>query len=187
MLLLFVLLAALVAALASCGGDFVPEISGQNEQSVSAGESIENSEADSKDATSVNESVAAGETSDLIKKVRGASEEAGMYAFQMILSDEAADRGSLEYIFYGPKGSAQDGEVVCTFVGKYFKESAGTYDITTYSNGDIELHRTGCDELKIACEFGAAIRAGSVVAFYTPEDGETIEIYRADAEQFLPG
>lgn len=124
--------------------------------------------------------------SEFIKKVQGASDDSGIYSFIITLSDKAADKGTLEYIYHGTKGSAHENEIVNTFVAEYFKETAGTYDITTYYDGMINTHVKGKSEVKVDNTFGALVRAGDVTVYYTPDGGEKTEIYHAEAEEFMP-
>lgn len=122
--------------------------------------------------------------SELIKKVQGASDDSGIYTFIVTMSDKIADEGTLEYIYHGTKGSAHENEIVCTFIANYYKEESGTYDIMTYYDGMINTHLTHKNEVKVDNTFGAMVRAGSVTVYYTPKDGEKIQIYYADDEEF---
>lgn len=134
-----------------------------------------------------NESIGTGSDSEednLIKKVQGAADESGIYTLIVTLSDKIADKGTMEYIYYGTKGSAHEDVVVCTFTANYYKEEAGTYDIMTYYDGQINTHLTHKKEVKVDNTFGAMVRAGEVVVYYTPEGSETEEIYRATADDF---
>lgn len=124
---------------------------------------------------------------ELIEKIQGASDDSGIYAFIVTLSNKAADKGSLEYLYYGPKGSAQENEIVCTFTADYYKEESGTFDIRTYYDGQVNTHLAHKSSVKVDNTFGATVRAGLVIVSYTPDGGEKQEIYRAAAEQFKPG
>ena len=123
---------------------------------------------------------------DVIKKISGASDEAGIYSVSIELSDKAADKGTVEMVYYGSKGSPQENSVVNTFRIEYYKEDAGTFEIQTFFNGEVYQNQHHKDEVKVVNTFDATLRAGNVIISYTPDGGETQEIFRADAEYFTP-
>lgn len=123
--------------------------------------------------------------SDIIEKITGAADDTGIYAVVITLSDNAADKGVIEMVYYGPKNSPQENSVVNTFRIEYYKEDAGTFEIHTFYDGEVYQNYHHKDKVKVDNTFGAAVRARNVIISYTPDGGETQEIYRADAEQFF--
>ena len=123
---------------------------------------------------------------ELFKKFQAAADDTGIYAVVVTLSDKAADEGSVEFIYYGPKGTGDENVIVNTFHTDYFKEAAGTFDITTYYDGQINTHQSGKTEVKINNTFGATVRGGNVIISYAPKGEELKEVYRAEAEEFMP-
>lgn len=130
------------------------------------------------------DTTADSDSANVIKKVQGASDDTGIYAFIVTLSDKAADKGTLEYVYYGPKGEAQENSIVCTFRAEYYKEESGTFDIMTYYDNEIYQHMSHKSEVKVDLTFGAMVRGGNVTVYYTPDGGERTQIYYAEAEEF---
>ena len=124
------------------------------------------------------------ETSDIIKKIVCATDDKGIYSTVITLSDTAADKGSVEMLYTGIVGTPQENSVVCTFRIDYYKESSGTFEIHTFYDGEVYQNLHDKETVKVDNTFGAAVRAGSIVISYTPDGGETQEIYRANADQF---
>lgn len=125
--------------------------------------------------------------SGYIKKVQCAAEKAGIYALIITLdSSKIADNGTLEYLYYGSKGSAQEGVVVCTYVSNYTKLESGKYDVHCFYDGKVDMNHYGLDEIKVNCTFGALVRAEYAIISYTPEGGEKQEIGRIFAENHIP-
>ena len=121
---------------------------------------------------------------DAIAKINGGADEVGIYSVVVKLSDQAADKGVVEMVYYGSKGSPQENSVVNTFRIEYYKESDGTFEISTFYDGEVYQNQHHKDEVKVVNTFGATLRAGSVIISYTPDGGDTQEIFRADAEYF---
>ena len=119
-----------------------------------------------------------------IAKINGAADEVGIYSIVVRLTDHAADKGVIEMIYYGAKGSPQENSIVNTFRIEYYKEDAGTFEIQTFFNGEVYQNQHHKDEVKVVNTFNATLRAGNVIISYTPDGGETQEIFRADAEYF---
>lgn len=122
--------------------------------------------------------------SPTIAKINGGADEAGIYSVVVRLTDEAADKGVIEMVYHGEKGSPQEDSVVNTFRIEYYKEDAGTFEISTFFNGKVYQNQHHKDEVKVTNTFDATLRAGDVIISYTPDGGETQEIFRADAEYF---
>ncbi len=134
-----------------------------------------------------NETEAPSETpamNNILKKVTGGADKVGIYAVVVRLDKGAADKGTIELVYHGAKGTPQENSIVNTFRIEYYKEEAGTYEINTYFDGEVYQNLHHKDEMKVTNEFGATLRAGGVVISYTPDGGETREIFRADAEYF---
>lgn len=122
--------------------------------------------------------------SDAIAKINGGADETGIYSIVVKLTDRAADKGVVEMVYHGPKGSPQENSIVNTFRIEYYKESAGTFEIQTFFNGDVYQNLHHKDEVKVVNTFDATLRAGDVIVSYTPDGGNTQEIFKADAEYF---
>ena len=120
----------------------------------------------------------------VIKKFVGAADETGIYSTVITLSDKAADKGVVEMVYYGPKGSPQENSIVNTFRIEYEKEAAGTFEIRTFFDGETYQNYHHTAEVKVTNTFSATLRARNVIVSYTPDGSETQEIYRADAEEF---
>lgn len=174
--------------LASCGGN-------QSNESAEEASSQESS-ADEKEQTessSVTESALESETpiassetptDDKIVKIKGASDDAGIYSTVVRLTDQAADKGVVEMVYYGEKGSPQENSVVNTFRIEYSKNGDGTFEINTFFDGEVYQNQHGKTEVKVTNTFSANLRAGSVTVSYTPDGGEKQEILKASAEDF---
>ncbi len=142
--------------------------------------------------TSVVTSVTEPETSEIpaedpdeeIAKINGGADDAGIYSVVVRLTDKAADKGTVEMVYYGEKGSPQENSIVNTFRIEYYKESDGTFEIRTFSNGEVYQNQHRKDEVKVVNTFDATLRAGNVIISYTPDGGETREIFKADADYF---
>ena len=119
-----------------------------------------------------------------IAKINGGADEVGIYSVVVRLTDRAADKGVVEMVYYGAKGSPQENSIVNTFRIEYYKEEAGTFEIQTFFNGDVYQNMHHKDEVKVVNTFSATLRAGKVIITYTPDGGETQEIFSADAAYF---
>ena len=122
--------------------------------------------------------------SSKIVKINGGADKVGIYSVVVRLTDQAADKGTVEMVYYGSKGSPQENSIVNTFRIEYYKEPAGTFEISTFYNGDVYQNQHHKDEVKVTNTFDATLRAGSVIITYTPEGGESEEVFRADADYF---
>ena len=119
-----------------------------------------------------------------IAKITGGADEVGIYSVVVRLTDQAADKGVVEVVSYGAKGSPQENSVVNTFRIEYEKETAGTFEIRTFFNGEVYQNLHHKDEVKVVNTFDATLRAGNVIVSYTPDGGDTQEIFKADAAYF---
>ncbi|MCQ2450871.1 MAG: hypothetical protein MJ080_02705 [Clostridia bacterium] len=119
-----------------------------------------------------------------IAKINGGADETGIYSTVVRLTDQAADKGVVEMVYHGAKGSPQENSIVNTFRIEYYKESDGTFEIQTFFNGDVYQNLHHKDEVKVVNTFDATLRAGDVIVSYTPDGGDTQEIFRADAAYF---
>ena len=176
-----------VILLAACEGDPTNEsgedvssqISAQseNEEStpVSADESEEESEASE---------TSADNPSTEIVKINGGADDVGIYSVVVRLTDKAADKGTVELVYHGAKGSPQENSIVNTFRIEYYKEASGTFEISTFFNGETYQNYYHKDEVKVTNTFDATLRAGDVTITYTPDGGEEREIFKADADYF---
>ncbi len=126
------------------------------------------------------------ETPDtVIAKINGGADEVGIYSIVVRLTDQAADKGVIEMVYYGAKGSPQENSVVNTFRIEYYREAAGTFEIKTFYDGEVYQNQHHKDEVKVINTFGATLRAGRVIITYTPDGGEAQEIFSADAAYFF--
>lgn len=122
--------------------------------------------------------------SNQIVKISGSADEVGIYSIMVRLTNQAADKGMIEMVYYGAKGSPQEESIVNTFRIEYYKEPEGTFEIQTFFDGVEYQNLHHKDEVKVTNTFGATLRAGSVIIFYTPDGGDTQEVFRADAAYF---
>lgn len=174
--------------LAACDSD----PTNQNSEQISSQTIIVTEKDQSTTASSTTEAEAEAESSetsseapgDVIAKINGGADETGIYSVVVRLTDQAADKGTVEMVYYGTKGSPQENSIVNTFRIEYYKESAGTFEIQTFFNGEVYQNLHHKDEVKVVNTFNATLRAGNVIISYTPDGGETQEIFRADAEYF---
>lgn len=120
----------------------------------------------------------------VIAKISGAADEVGIYSIVVRLTEQAAEKGVVELVYYGAKGSPQENSIVNTFRIEYYKEEAGTFEIKTFYDGEVYQNQHHKDEVKVVNTFSATLRAGNVIITYTPDGGETQEIFSADAEYF---
>lgn len=121
----------------------------------------------------------------IIEKINCAADETGIYTTVIALNDKAADKGTVEMVYCGPKGTPQENSVVNTFRIEYYKTDAGTFEIHTFYDGEVYQNYHNQAKVKITNTFGATVRAGNVTVFYTPDGKEKSEIYKADAENFI--
>lgn len=125
------------------------------------------------------------QANDIIEKITVAADETGIYTTVITLSDKAADKGVIEMVYCGVKGSPQENSVVNTFRIEYYKEDADTFEIKTFYDGEVYQNLRHQTKVKVNNTFSAAVRAGNVTVFYTPDGGEKTEIYKADAESII--
>ncbi len=121
---------------------------------------------------------------DVIEKITGAADEGGIYTIIITLSDKAAEKGTIEMVYYGEKGSPQENSVVNTFRIEYEKTD-GLFEIHTFSDGKVYMNQHKQSKVKVNNTFSAALRAGNVIIYYAPDGEQAQKIYRADAEQFF--
>ena len=177
---------ACMVLFAACGGEPAEEtteitsstnsVETESEQSVPA--------SPSEDAESEVSEDSPGEPKNTIAKITGGADEVGIYSIVVRLTDQAADKGVIELVYHGAKGSPQEDSVVNTFRIEYYKEAAGTFEISTFFNGEVYQNQHHKDEVKVVNTFDATLRAGNVVISYTPDGGETQVIFEADADYF---
>lgn len=161
---------------AGCNGNSTPS------QTVAEGEHDTTTPGSSSTETNSGSSETSAETP--IAKISGAADEVGIHTVVVKLTDQAADKGEIEMVYYGAKGSPQENSIVNKFRIEYYKEPAGTFEIKTFFDGEVYQNLHHKDEVKVTNTFGATLRAGSVIISYTPDGGDTQEIFRADAEYF---
>lgn len=195
----------------ACGGQPEPETSTQQSQKQSESttvavprssetekqtfvtEPVESEETETKEVeteetetekTSEQVPSASNEVNDKIVKINGGADDVGIYSIVVRMTDQAADKGVVEMVYKGAVGSPQEDSVVCTFRIEYCKESTGTFEIATFYDGEVYQNQHHKEEVKVTNTFGATLRAGSVVISYTPDGGETQEVFSADADYF---
>ena len=175
-----------ILLLAACGGEPGKENSEQTPSQTASEAEYDPSEPVSSEAETESET---SETSSVIPsnpiaKINGGADEVGIYSIVVRLTDQAADKGVIEMVYYGAKGSPQEDSIVNTFRIEYYKESAGTFEIQTFFNGEVYQNQHHKDEVKVTNTFDATLRAGSVIISYTPDGGDKQEIFKADADYF---
>lgn len=179
----------------ACGGDSSKETAEPNPSQTGAegenhtfapGSSSTETNPESSEASSEASSETSSETpSKQIVKINGAADEVGIYSVVVKLTDHAADKGEIEMVYYGAKGSPQENSIVNRFRIEYEKEPAGTFEIQTFFDGEVYQNLHHKNEVKVTNTFGATLRAGSVIISYTPDGGDKQEVFRADAEYFF--
>ena len=180
-----------IICLSACGNEPTEEQNNKDSQpeqsqTVSDTSKTQDETDSSEDVTSTDPSEPHGnQENDLIEKITVAADETGIYATVITLSDKVADKGVIEMIYGGVKGSPQENSVVNTFRIEYYKEDAGTFEIKTFYDGEVYQNLHHQTKVKVNNTFGAAVRAGNITVFYTPDGGEKTEIYKADAESII--
>lgn len=170
--------------LAACGGDPAKENSEQTSSQTDVEPESDISDPDSA-LPEADTSATSPETPDnAVAKISGGADEVGIYSVVVQLTEQAADKGVIEMVYYGSKGSPQENSVVNTFRIEYYKEPAGTFEIQTFYDGEVYQNLHHKDEVKVVNTFSATLRAGNVTVSYTPDGGDTQEIFKADAEYF---
>ena len=122
--------------------------------------------------------------SSQIVTISGAADKGGIYSIVVKLTDQAADTGVIEMVYYGAKGSPQENSIVNTFRIEYHKEPEGTFSIKTFFDGEVYQNLKQKEVMTVTNTFGATLRAGSVIVSYTPDGGTPQEVFREDAEYF---
>ncbi len=116
-----------------------------------------------------------------IKRIQVVTDDVGIYAVNIYLSDKVADSGNLEFIYKGAKGSPQENSTVALYTLEYSKTSSG-FEITTTYNGDPYQNFHKLEEVKFLMEFGASIRAGDVTINYSDNNvGKQQIFYTSEA------
>lgn len=122
---------------------------------------------------------------EIIKKIQVVSDQHGIYSTSLTLSDKITDKGVAEIEYGGQKGTPQENLTVNVFRIEYYINSDGTYEINTFSDGEVYQNFHKQKEVKIVYTFGATLRAGSIKISYTPDGGIEEVIYVANAEDFM--
>lgn len=167
-------------SLAACGGDPAEN----STEPTSSQSSVETESNQSDPVSSEPESTSSEAPESTIAKISGAADDVGIYSVVVKLTDEAADKGKVEMVYYGPKGSPQEKSIVNTFRIEYYKDSSGKFEIQTFSDGEVYQNLHQKEQVNVTNTFGATTRAGNVIISYTPDGGETQEIFKADADYF---
>ena len=167
-------------SLAACGGDPAEN----STEPTSSQSSVETESNQSDPVSSEPESTSSEAPESTIAKISGAADDVGIYSVVVKLTDEAADKGKVEMVYYGPKGSPQEKSIVNTFRIEYYKDSSGKFEIQTFSDGEVYQNLRQEEQVKVTNTFGATTRAGNVIISYTPDGGETQQIFKADADYF---
>ena len=187
----FLVIILCIICLSACGNKPAEEqnkkdTQTEQSQTISDTSETEDKTDSSEDVTDINPPEQDDDPADgIIEKFTGAADETGIYATVITLSDKAADKGVVEMVYGGVKGSPQENSVVNTFRIEYYKEDAGTFEINTFFDGEVYQNLHHQAKVKVNNTFGATVRAGNVTVFYTPNGGEKTEIYKADAESFI--
>ena len=173
-----------ILSLAACGGD--PAEKSTEQTSSQSSVETENNQSDpvSSEPESTSSEASPEAPESTIAKISGAADDVGIYSVVVKLTDEAADKGKVEMVYYGPKGSPQEKSIVNTFRIEYYKDSSGKFEIQTFSDGEVYQNLHQKEQVNVTNTFGATTRAGNVIISYTPDGGETQEIFKADADYF---
>lgn len=187
-----------ICALSSCGnGD---NVSGKNGEKIVSdiiyngkNEDAENTvyeeanpsnvSADTTNVVTIPDTTSDTSDESILDKAYGYADDSGIYAFSVTLNDDAADKGEIEFIYYGTKGSTHENVIICTYHTDYWKEN-GKFETKQTYDGKIDINQHAKNKVEISCTFGALVRAGSVIVYYTPDGGEKTEVFMATADAF---
>ncbi len=172
---------ASIMALASCGSESVGKP--ENTAKPAITDNIPETTDETTDDTPL-PTASAKADSGVIKKISGGADDVGIYSVVVRLTDEAADKGVLELVYHGAKGTPQENSVVNTFRIEYEKGTDGLFEIHTFFNGEVYQNYHKKEEVNVTNTFDALLRAGDVTISYTPDGGETKEIFKATADYF---
>lgn len=178
------LAACCLVLLAACGSETPAETTVQAPSLTTSAEAGKTETTAASATTEETTSVSSDPAGSVIAKLTGAADDVGIYAIVITLSENIAEKGTVEMIYHGAKGTPQETSIVNTFRIEYEKEAAGTFEIRTFFDGEVYQNQHHADKVKVNNTFSATLRAGDVVITYTPDGGEPTEIYRATAEQF---
>lgn len=183
--LVFLLAAFCLLSAASCAGE-KPGPGGEQTKKPSASESagLPGTDAPTDAAGTAPAGTESEEQNGVIEKIQVGADDTGIYAVVITLSDKVSEKGKIEMVYYGPKGTAQEGAVVNTFRIEYYKEDAGTYEVASFSDGEVYQNLHHQNKVKVNHTFSASVRAETVEIFYTPENGETGKVFVGNADQF---
>ena len=159
--------------------------SGDNGGSQPASSSdVKPASSETKAVSSSSETKATDASTGIIKKLKGAADNNGIYSITIELNlNLAGKKGEIEMLYYSKETGTE--VQVCDFLAQYEQDASGsTYTTYTFYNGDVNLNLRNKPEIKFTNTFGAATRADRVDIYYTPDGGKKELVRAATADEF---
>ena len=153
-----------------------------NDENGGKSSAIAPASSESKVASSSSATKAPDASTDILK-INGGADEVGIYAIVIRMNmDLAGEKGEIEMLYYSSETGIET--QVNDFVLQYERDDYGTYEIQTFSDGEVYLNKHKQSEIKITNEFGAMTRADRVEIYYTPDGGQKELVRTATADEF---
>lgn len=155
-----------------------------NDENGGKSSAIAPASSESKAASSSSETKAPANTSEgIIKKLQIGADETGIYGTVIELNTSlAGEKGEIEMLYYSSETGIET--QVNDFVLQYERDANGTYEVHTFSDGEVYLNKHKQSEIKFTNEFGAMTRADRVEIYYTPDGGQKELVRTATADDF---
>lgn len=153
-----------------------------NDENGGKSSAIAPASSESKAASSSSATKAPDASTDILK-INGAADEVGIYAIVIRMNmDLAGEKGEIEMLYYSSETGIET--QVNDFVLQYERDANGTYEVHTFSDGEVYLNKHKQSEIKFTNEFGAMTRADRVEIYYTPDGGQKELVRTATADEF---
>ena len=158
--------------------------SGDNGGSQPASSSdVKPASSESKAASSSSETKATDASMGIIKKLKGAADNNGIYTITIELNLElAGEKGEIEMLYYSSETGTET--QVNDLVIKYERDASGTYEVQSFYDGEVYQNRHKQSEIKFTNTFSATTRADRVDIYYTPDGGKKELVRTATADDF---
>lgn len=157
---------------------------GGNNPASSATVKPASSGANTATVSSSSQAKATDASADIIKKLKGAADNNGIYSITIELNlNLAGKKGEIEMLYYSKETGTE--VQVCDFLAQYEQDASGsTYTTYTFYNGDVNLNLRNKPEIKFTNTFSATTRADRVDIYYTPDGGKKELVRAATADEF---
>lgn len=153
-----------------------------NDENGGKSSAIAPASSESKAASSSSATKAPDASTDILK-INGGADEVGIYAIVIRMNmDLAGEKGEIEMLYYSSETGIET--QVNDFVLQYERDANGTYEVHTFSDGEVYLNLHKQSEIKFTNEFGATTRADRVEIYYTPDGGKKELVRTATADEF---